>query len=188
MKYSARFGEGASSRSRSVEIASAPGEGERVFVTFDAKDAKDGKDGAEGVISAWDVVPTPSGGYSIVGPSGRHAEASVHRDAEGTLRVYVQGEAFKFEFLDDLTARSLATTGAFKGKKKGDLKAAIPGRVLRVSVVPGDKVEIGQPVLVLEAMKMENDVRSNRDGVVKSIEVKPGEAVSAGAVLIKFEG
>jgi len=187
MKYSARFGEGASSRSRSVEIASAPGEGERVFVTFDAKDAKDGKDGAEGVISAWDVVPTPSGGYSIVGPSGRHAEATVHRDADGAMRIYVAGELFRFEFLDDLTARALAATGAHKGKKKGDLRAAIPGRVLRISVAVGDTVVIGQPLVVLEAMKMENDVRSSRDGVVKSIEVKPGEAVSAGTVLIKFE-
>ncbi len=184
MKFSARFGEGPAARSRSVELASAAGEGERVTVLLDGKDGKDAKHAAD---SLWDVVPTPCGGYSIIGPSGRHAEATVHRDPEGALRVYVQGEAFRFEFLDDLTARSLAATGAHKGKKKGDLKAAIPGRVLRISVLPGDTVAVGQPVLVLEAMKMENDVRSNREGVVKSIEVKPGEAVNAGAVLIKFE-
>ena len=178
MKYSARFGEGPSARSRAVELTSAAGEGERTFVSLDGK---------EGTQSAWDVVPTPSGGYSIVGPSGRHAEATVHRDPDGVLRVYVGGEVFRFEFLDDLTARSLAATGAHKAKKRGDLKAAIPGRVLRISVAAGDTVVVGQPILVLEAMKMENDVRSNRDGVVRSVEVKPGEVVSAGTVLVKFE-
>lgn len=175
MKFSARFSEGEKTRSRSVELTSGAGEGERTSVALD------------GVEAAYDVVPCPGGGYSVIAPDGLHAEATVHHEPDGVLRVYVAGKVFRLEFLDDLTAQALAATGVHKGKKKGDLKAAIPGRVLRISVAPGDAVALGQSLLVLEAMKMENDVRSNREGVVKSIEVKPGEAVNAGMVLIRFE-
>ena len=63
----------------------------------------------------------------------------------------------------------------------------MPGRVLRVLVAPGEKVAQGQPLLVLEAMKMENEVKSPRDGVIASVEVSAGKAVSAGDVLVRFE-
>ena len=67
------------------------------------------------------------------------------------------------------------------------MKAAIPGRVLRVLANAGDSVTQGQPLVVLEAMKMENDVRSPRDGVVRSVEVAAGQAVGAGQVLLRLE-
>jgi biotin carboxyl carrier protein len=58
--------------------------------------------------------------------------------------------------------------------------------VLRVAVAPGDTVTEGQALLVLEAMKMENEVKAPRDGVIASVEAVPGRAVSAGDVLVRF--
>jgi pyruvate carboxylase subunit B len=60
----------------------------------------------------------------------------------------------------------------------------MPGRVVRVLVAVGDRVTAGQGVVVVEAMKMENDLRTPTDGVVKEILVVPGAAVDSGAVLI----
>ena len=64
------------------------------------------------------------------------------------------------------------------------IKANMPGRVVRVLVAVGDRVTAGQPVVVVEAMKMENDLRTPTDGVVKEVLVVPGAAVDSGAVLI----
>ena len=60
----------------------------------------------------------------------------------------------------------------------------MPGRVVRVLVAVGDRVVARQGVVVVEAMKMENELRTPRDGTVKEISVAPGAAVDSGAVLL----
>jgi pyruvate carboxylase subunit B len=63
----------------------------------------------------------------------------------------------------------------------------MPGLVVRVSVGVGDKVEAGQGVVVMEAMKMENELRATAAGTVRSVEVSPGTAVEKGALLVALE-
>jgi biotin carboxyl carrier protein len=79
--------------------------------------------------------------------------------------------------------------GAGMGGSASDtrIKAPMPGKVLGVQVKPGDRVELGQIVLVLEAMKMENELGSMVDGIVKAVLVKPGDTVMVGDVLIETE-
>ena len=67
------------------------------------------------------------------------------------------------------------------------LKAAMPGIVLDVKVKIGDKVKKGQPLLVLEAMKMENIIKAQGDGTVKAVYIKNGESVEKGNKLLEFE-
>jgi biotin carboxyl carrier protein len=173
LKYSAHLGEGKEVRTRAIEIPREAA-GPKVDVILDGKNA------------LWEVSPMPGGGYSLVGPDSRHAEATVHRMPDGRLRVHVGGDTFDFELLDELTARAQQAAGGKGKKKSADVKAAIPGRVLRILVKPGDVVAASQPLLVLEAMKMENDVRSHRDGTIRSVEVAAGQAVGAGDVLVRF--
>lgn len=66
--------------------------------------------------------------------------------------------------------------------------APMPGKVLAVKVNVGDSVQSGTPVLVLEAMKMENDIVAPKDGKVVAINVKVGDSVESGAVLVSLEG
>ncbi|NWF67563.1 MAG: biotin/lipoyl-binding protein [Chloroflexi bacterium] len=68
----------------------------------------------------------------------------------------------------------------------GRVKAPIPGLITRVLVEAGQAVEGGQPVLVLEAMKMENEIRAPRGGVVQVINAAPGQTVIRGAVLLEI--
>jgi biotin carboxyl carrier protein len=63
----------------------------------------------------------------------------------------------------------------------------MPGLVLRVQVEPGQRVAEGGGLVVLEAMKMENELKSPATGVVKAVRVSPGEAVEKGQVLVEFE-
>jgi biotin carboxyl carrier protein len=67
------------------------------------------------------------------------------------------------------------------------IRAVMPGRVLRVPVKPGDKVTARQGVVVVEAMKMENEVTAPRDGLVKEVRVSPGATVETGQILVILE-
>ncbi|OYU84026.1 MAG: acetyl-CoA carboxylase biotin carboxyl carrier protein subunit [Flavobacterium sp. BFFFF2] len=74
-----------------------------------------------------------------------------------------------------------------KSKKVNVVKAPMPGLLLEVFVQVGDVVEEHQPLLILEAMKMENSLLSPRQGTIKTIAVKQGTAVEKGQLLIEFE-
>mgnify|MGYP003765877209 FL=1 len=67
------------------------------------------------------------------------------------------------------------------------LSSPMPGLVLSIAVKAGDLVEKGSPLLVLEAMKMENEIKAESEGIVASVSVNAGEAVLKGQVLIEFE-
>jgi Acetyl/propionyl-CoA carboxylase, alpha subunit len=67
------------------------------------------------------------------------------------------------------------------------VRAIIPGRIVSVSVVPGDPVEAGQQLLVVEAMKMQNELRAPRDGIVSSVAVGAGGTIEVGDLLLVLE-
>jgi len=77
-----------------------------------------------------------------------------------------------------------ATAGAKKASGEGVVKAVMPGVVKDVRVVAGTVVALHQPLLVLEAMKMENEIRAGRAGTVKTVHVTAGQAVEKGATLV----
>ncbi len=80
-----------------------------------------------------------------------------------------------------------AGAGAGAGRKGAKIKAQMPGKIVRVMVKVGDAVEKGQPLLVMEAMKMENEIRAPIAGKVVSLLVEPGQAVESGAELSVIE-
>ncbi len=118
---------------------------------------------------------------------------SVHRvltrrgASRGQWLLDVDGTRFETEALDerlrairDLTAASEAAGGP------APLVAPMPGLVVRVNVAVGDSVSAGQSLVVVEAMKMENELRAKAPGVVLSIRAVPGSAVEKGAVLVEL--
>ncbi|MCA0131801.1 acetyl-CoA carboxylase biotin carboxyl carrier protein subunit [Winogradskyella alexanderae] len=72
-------------------------------------------------------------------------------------------------------------------KKVNNIKAPMPGLILEISVSEGNEVKEDDPLLILEAMKMENVINSPREGIIKSIKVKQGETVDKDSLLIEFE-
>ena len=73
------------------------------------------------------------------------------------------------------------------GSASAKIVAPMSGVILKILVTTGQKVEYGQKLLILEAMKMENDIVSDKPGIVKSIKVKEGETVDTGDVLVELE-
>lgn len=88
---------------------------------------------------------------------------------------------------ETLTTKKYDRRKPFARKDPRRIESHIPGLILDVMVSPGQKIERGQPLLVLEAMKMQNDVSASTDGTVREIFVKPGETVPKGHLLIQLD-
>jgi len=111
-------------------------------------------------------------------------------DAESRRVITLQhGHHSSTLLVSDHRDQLLAELGADEGKagKETAINAPMPGLVLKIHVSPGDSVQRGESLLVLEAMKMENDIKANFDGTVSAIHVATGDAVGKGALLIEFE-
>jgi pyruvate carboxylase subunit B len=120
---------------------------------------------------------------------GRPLTLSVEAIGRGRWALVPKGERWEMEVLDERTRhiRSLAG-GGDQRRAAGIMKAPMPGLVVRVQVQAGEQVTAGTALVVLEAMKMENELKAAASGVVKSVRVAPGEAVEKGQILIEFEG
>lgn len=103
----------------------------------------------------------------------------------GETHVWVGSRRFAAEVRDPRSLRSRIRATDDHGPKK--LTAPMPGKVVRVLVSPGTEVEAGAGVLVVEAMKMQNEVKSPKKGVIQKILVTEGTAVNAGDVLAIVE-
>jgi pyruvate carboxylase subunit B len=118
-----------------------------------------------------------------------HSEAlALEADGGGRWALTRRGERFEVEVLDERARhiRSL-TGGTERARGPAVLKAPMPGLVVRVQVEAGQSVAAGAGVVVLEAMKMENELRAGTAGVVRMVRVRPGEAVEKGQVLVEFD-
>lgn len=79
------------------------------------------------------------------------------------------------------------TSSPAEKKGTGTIKSPLPGTIISVFVKEGDYIKIGTRLLTWEAMKMENNLNSDREGTIKSIKVKPGDTILEGDVLIEIE-
>jgi biotin carboxyl carrier protein len=102
--------------------------------------------------------------------------------------IKVNNNTYEVAIEDDLDIL-IKSMGIERGRTKviNAIKAPMPGLILEISVEVGQSVKENDPLLILEAMKMENSFLSPRDGVIKSITVQKGNAVDKGQLLIEFE-
>jgi pyruvate carboxylase subunit B len=109
-------------------------------------------------------------------------------ESRGRYTLWVDGFRYEVEALDERTRAIRDLSGASAAASgPAPLKAPMPGLVVRVSVQRGDVVVAGQGLVVMEAMKMENELRASSAGTVKTVHVQPGTAVDKGALLIELE-
>ncbi len=130
-----------------------------------------------------DVRSTGHASYSIlVGDRAFDFEIARHTDE---LVVATRGTAARVTLQDAARRVRHAERGHAGGK--AELKAMMPGRVVNVLVNVGNTVTAHQGVVVVEAMKMENELKSPKEGTVTTIKVKPGQTVEKGELLIVIE-
>jgi len=131
-----------------------------------------------------DVVSAQDGMLSLL-LQGKSYEVKQETVAAET-NVVVGQERFSASVRDPRSFRSRRRLGASEqGVMK--IKAPMPGKVVRILAPAGSQVEMGQSVLVIEAMKMQNELKAPKTGVVKKINVEEGAAVDAGQALAEVE-
>ena len=129
-----------------------------------------------------DALALSGGSVSIV--TG-HRSYSLELDGAGDdLRVALGERQEKVHVEDERTWRLSMSGGAKALEGRQTVSAPMPGKVVRILVQPGDVVAEGQGVAVVEAMKMENELRSPRAGRVEEVAVSPGQTVESGARLV----
>ncbi len=117
-----------------------------------------------------------------------HRVIARKRDGRGRYTLWLDGHRYEVEALDERSRTIRDMTAATAGPKgPAPLVAPMPGLIVRVTVSAGDTVRAGQGLVVMEAMKMENELRAAADGTVKAVLAKPGTAVEKGAVLVELE-
>ena len=125
--------------------------------------------------------------YLLTAGGTLHRLAVRRGESRGQYTFWTDNYRLTVEALDERrrAIRDMAGTGAaITGPSP--LVAPMPGLVVRISVEVGDQVQPGQPLVVMEAMKMENELRSTSAGVVRAVRVQPGAVVEKGAILVEL--
>lgn len=127
--------------------------------------------------------------------NGKEYEVTINSVSETNAQVTVNGASYEVEMIkeekpqDPIYQRPSipAREAAPHAEADKSLKSPLPGMILAIKVKVGDTVREGQPVAVLEAMKMENEILSEHDGIVTGIHVEKGETVLEGATIVTIK-
>jgi biotin carboxyl carrier protein len=135
-----------------------------------------------------DAVTAGGNGLLSLRLGGDHYEVAVDAERGGDrYRVSTRRAAAEVEVLSPLDHLARQTAGAAGARRAERVTAYMPGRVVAVLVEEGAEVAAGQGVVVLEAMKMENEIQAEHPGVVRKILVEPGQSVEGGEALFELE-
>ena len=142
----------------------------------------------EGVACIASLRALPGTPLRLLTVDGRPRVLAVQALGRGRWAMSSAGERSEVEVLDE-RARHIRSLAAAPDRVPGGglLKAPMPGLVVRLEVEPGQAVAAGAGILVLEAMKMENELRAPAGARVKAVLVRPGQAVEKGQILVEFE-
>ncbi len=142
-------------------------------------------DGEHVVASLLDIPGSPIRQVTI--GDAVHRVIARRGASRGQYTVLMNGHRFEIEALDSRT-RAIRDLAVASGSASGPapLIAPMPGMIVRISVAPGDAVVAGQSLIVMEAMKMENELRAAGAGTVTAVRVVAGTAVQKGTILVEL--
>src|SRR5205823_6940523 len=166
MKYEVQLASASEKKIRVIELA-RNGFGWRVIL-----------DGWPVAVDAVEIAPNT---LSIL-LNGQSFEITVTPSPDGRLKLQAAGQDFIAEVIDP-RAWSGRRHGTVEAEGRQQVLAPMPGKVVRLLVKEGDHVESGQGLLVVEAMKMQNEIRSPKSGTVERVLAKEGQPVNAGEAL-----
>lgn len=149
-----------------------------------------------------DVDPRVEGGYLVRGPDGRESVVELLDGGPGLISLRVDGQAVgvlpsegevrlageRFTVhAENWQRRAASRAAARQSEGAGAISATMPGRIVAVSCAPGSRVTANAPLIVIEAMKMQNELCAKSDAIVRAVHVEVGQTVERGALLVEFE-
>jgi biotin carboxyl carrier protein len=124
--------------------------------------------------------------YSVLADNKSY-EVDLEEKDKHLYEVLIECEHYELKVMDEFKMKLEKLLHGDVGVAEGEVKTSMTGKVTKVFVAEGDHVKKGQPLVILEAMKMENEFKAPKDGVVKAVKVKEGDVVNTGAVLVVIE-
>lgn len=134
-----------------------------------------------------DVAKLGKGNYSILHDNKSYNMELIESDNHRTYEINSFKNLFKAEIIDSEAKYILNRKKALQEDEEKVILAPIPGKVVKVLVEPGEKVEKGQALIILSAMKMESEFKAKIEGTVKEVNVEEGQNVEANQVMIVVE-
>lgn len=168
---------------RDVSVVAAVATAEPALA--DARGSADGREAPGGAM----LDPSSGTPARTLRIGDRAIRVMLHsREGRGRYVLEIEGHRYTVEALDERT-RVIQEMAARNAPPSGPapIVAPMPGLVVRVNVQPGDQVSVGESVIVMEAMKMENELRASAAGTVKTVKASPGTPVEKGTILIELE-
>jgi biotin carboxyl carrier protein len=141
-------------------------------------------EGAPPIEREFSLEPAEPGAYSVL-IEGRSYEVVVGGGDAAASEIRVNGRALNVEVFDPRGMRGLKSAAAGEGPYR--VAALMPGKVVRVLVEPGELVEAGHGLVVVEAMKMQNEMKSPKAGRVAEVRTSANATVAAGEILVVIE-
>jgi pyruvate carboxylase subunit B len=124
---------------------------------------------------------------SLIADGRSYTLSAQPHERRGRWTLTLNGRKLTMDAVDERTRAIREMTGAGEDEAEKTIVAPMPGLVMKVEVEVGQTVKAGQGVVIVEAMKMENELKAPADGVVARIEVQPGQTVEKGATLVILE-
>ncbi|MET0792556.1 MAG: biotin/lipoyl-containing protein [Polyangiaceae bacterium] len=149
-----------------------------------------------------EVERDPDGSYRVRAKDGPELKVTAHSNASGLLDLQVDGQSVQVlaaegevRYRKDRYAvrteswleRAAAASGASNRAHSRKVVAAMPGRIVQILCEVGATISLGTPLIVMEAMKMQNELAAKNEGVVRAIPVLVGQTVERGELLVEFE-
>jgi biotin carboxyl carrier protein len=131
-----------------------------------------------------DIEKVEHGVYSVIHNGNSHNMEIIKSEKKDFYTVNSQFQTFNIEIAP---ASAIANGGRKRVNKNERITAPIPGKILSLKVAPGDPVEENQNLVVLSAMKMENELKSPISGIVSKINIEEGDVVKEGTVLVEVK-
>lgn len=130
--------------------------------------------------------------------NGKEYEVTINSVSENNVQVTVNGNSYEVEMIKEANpvetvctrpsrTASQPSAGPSPSEIDKSLRSPLPGTILAIKVKVGESVKEGQPLAILEAMKMENEILSEHDGIVTEIHVEKGDNVLEGAVIVSIK-
>ena len=141
----------------------------------------------DGVRRDAEIIRTHPHRHSVLFKDGSHQEVVAVPDTEEGFTFFIQADVLKVRVFDPLELAAMKTRQAEGAVRGWKVKAQMPGKVVAVHVAPGAEVQKGQALLVVEAMKMQNEIAAAAPGRVKSVPAAPGDIVETGDMLVEAD-
>jgi biotin carboxyl carrier protein len=134
-----------------------------------------------------DIIKVETGVYSVLLNNKSYVVELVASDNSKKYKANTAQNSYELEIVDAETRYLLSRKGNDLDEAENRISSPMPGKVVKIPVKTGEKVEVGQTVIIISAMKMESEYKAGNAGIIKKIHVKEGDTIEGNQALITIE-